>query len=279
MSALTERALTELLLTGGVCGVLGVQVVLRRLAFFTETLGHVTFLGIVAAAVVGADIKIGAGIAAVGAVAVMGRGGVASRSHHQRSGAMLSGALALGVVLISTRPGFSKDLSAALVGSPLTAGTGDITVAAITAVLVAVTLTLAHKELVLAAFDPSVTRALGYPTRLIDGGLLALLAVTVVTAVPAVGATLPLALLVGPAASALLWTRRIIPATLMGGVLGAASGAAGLALSLHYRVATAAGTAVICGALFIVAATTTLVGRARRPDFTDRPQVCDATAT
>ncbi|GAA0334147.1 hypothetical protein NE235_13960 [Actinoallomurus spadix] len=65
------------------------------------------------------------------------------------------------------------------------------------------------------------------------------------------------------------------PATL----LGAAGGAAGLAVSLHYRVATAAGTAVICGALFIVAATTTLVGRARRPDFADRPQVCDATAT
>jgi zinc/manganese transport system permease protein len=54
---------------------------------------------------------------------------------------------------------------------------------------------------VLAAFDPTTIRALGFRAHLIDGALLTLLAVTVVTAVPAVGATLPLALLVGPAAS------------------------------------------------------------------------------
>jgi ABC-type Mn2+/Zn2+ transport system permease subunit len=100
---------------------------------------------------------------------------------------------ALGVVLISAQPGISKDLTAALVGSPLIVGTGDI------AVIVA------------------------------RGGLATLLAVTVVTAVPAVGATLPLALLVGPAAAALLWTRRIVPATVLGGLLGAAAGAADLA--------------------------------------------------
>ncbi|GAA4605427.1 metal ABC transporter permease [Actinoallomurus liliacearum] len=276
MSALTGRALAELILVGAVCGVLGVQVVLRRLAFFSETLGHVIFLGVIVATMAGTDVKVGAGLAAVGAVAVMGRSGLASRRHHQRSGVVVSGALALGVVLISARPGFSKDLTAALVGSPLTAGTGDIAAATGVTVLVAVALTIGHKELTLAAFDPVVTRALGYRTRLIDGGLLALLAVTVVTAVPAVGATLPLALLVGPAASALLWTRRILPATLLGGLLGAATGAAGLAISLHYRIATAAGTAVICGTLFALAATTSTLTTRSTPA---RQRACDATAT
>ena len=268
MSALTGRALTELLLVGALCGVLGVQTVLRRLAFFTHTVGHISLLGIVAATVAGLDIKIGAALAATGAVAVMGRGGIASRRQHQHSGVLVSGALALSVVLISAQPGFSKDLTAALVGSPLTAGTGDITVAAVITVLVATILTLGHKEFVFAAFDPVTTRSLGYRTRLIDGALLTLLAATIVTAVPAVGATLPLALLVGPAAGALLWTRRIVPATVLGGLLGAASGAAGLAVSLHYRVATAAGTAVICGALFAVAAAT---GRLTVPRCNGQP--------
>lgn len=45
-------------------------------------------------------------------------------------------------------------------------------------------------------------------------------------------APLQLVLLVGPAASALLWTRRILPATLLGGLLSATTGAAGLAVSL-----------------------------------------------
>jgi ABC-type Mn2+/Zn2+ transport system permease subunit len=53
------------------------------------------------------------------------------------------------------------------------------------AVLVAGVLTLGHKELVLAAFDPVAMRALGYRTRPADGGLLALAGLTVVTAVPA----------------------------------------------------------------------------------------------
>lgn len=256
MGGFAGRALAELVLTGSVCGVLGVQVVLRRLAFFTETLGHVAFLGIVVAAVIGTDAKLGAAAVVAIAVAAMGRGGAAARSPHQQSGVMVSGAPALGVVLISAQPGFSRDLTAALVGSPLAVGTGDITVAAAMAVVVSVVLTLGHKELTLAAFDPTAIRALGYRARLIDGGLLALLGATVVTAVPAVGATLPLALLVGPAASALLWTRRVVPATLLGGLLGAACAVAGLVVSLHYRVATAAGAAVICGAVFALATAT-----------------------
>jgi ABC-type Mn2+/Zn2+ transport system permease subunit len=265
MGGFAGRALVELALVGAVCGVLGVQVVLRRLAFFTETLGHIAFLGIVAATVIEVDVKIGAGVAAVSAVAVMARGGIASRWHHQHSGVMVSGALALGVVLICAQPGFSKDLTAALVGSPLTVESGDIAVAAGVAVLVAVVLTLGHKELVLAAFDPDAMRALGYRTRLIDGGLLALVGLTVVTAVPAVGSTLPLALLAGPAAAALLWMRRLVPATLLGGLLGATSAAMGLAISLHYRVATSAGVAVICGFLFALAVTTGSFARGRQP--------------
>jgi manganese/iron transport system permease protein len=281
MSALTGRALTELLLVGALCGVLGVQMVLRRLSFFTHTVGHISLLGIVAATVAGLDIKIGAAFAATGAVAVMGRGGIASRRQHQRSGVLVSGALALSVVLISAQPGFSKDLTAALVGSPLTVGAGDIITAAVIAVIVATVLTLGHKELVLAAFDPVTTRSLGYRTRLIDAALLTLLAATIVTAVPAVGATLPLALLVGPAAAALRWTRGIAPATVLGGLLGAAAGAAGLAVSLHYRVATAAGTAIICGALFAVAVITGHLTDPRRdrPPLTGRQESYDAMGT
>lgn len=79
MGGFAGRALVELVLTGVVCGVLGVQVVLRRLAFFTKSLGHVTFLGIVAASITQVDVKIGAGVAAMAAVALIGRGGVASR--------------------------------------------------------------------------------------------------------------------------------------------------------------------------------------------------------
>jgi ABC-type Mn2+/Zn2+ transport system permease subunit len=263
MDGFGERAALELVLTGATCGGLGVQVVLRRLAFFTETLGHIVFLGIVAATVVGSDIELGAALTAAAAVTLVGRGGVESGRHGQNSGVLVSGALALGVVLISTRQGFSRDLTAALLGSPLTVTSGDVATAALVATGVAVTLVAAHKELLLSAFDPAVTRALGYPARVIDTGLLALLAVTVVTAAPAIGATLPLALLVGPAAAALLWTRRVIPATVLGGVFGAGLATAGLQLSLHYRFAASATSAALSGTLFLATAGATSLLRHR----------------
>ncbi|WP_425455111.1 metal ABC transporter permease [Actinoallomurus bryophytorum] len=106
--------------------------------------------------------------------------------------------------------------------------------------------------MLLAAFDPVGVRALGYPAWLVYLGLPAMLAITVVTAAPAVGATLPLALLVGPAATALLWTRRAVPATVLGGLLGAFAAVTGLELSLHFRLAASATVAVVCGGLFLV---------------------------
>jgi ABC-type Mn2+/Zn2+ transport system permease subunit len=57
---------------------------------------------------------------ALATVAVMSRDGVASRRHQQHACVMASGALALGVVLISVQLGSSRDLTAVLVGSPRT---------------------------------------------------------------------------------------------------------------------------------------------------------------
>jgi len=43
-----HRATAEVLLAGGLAGLIGVQVVLRRLSFFTMALTHATFPGVVA---------------------------------------------------------------------------------------------------------------------------------------------------------------------------------------------------------------------------------------
>ena len=48
-----RRALVEAVLVGALCGVVGVHVVLRRLPFFTVTVAHATFPGVVLAAIIG----------------------------------------------------------------------------------------------------------------------------------------------------------------------------------------------------------------------------------
>ena len=61
------------------------------------------------------------------------------------------------------------------------------------------------------AFDPQHARAIGLPVRLLHYGLLALVSLTVVAALQAVGIILAIAFLIAPGATAFLWVRRFGP--------------------------------------------------------------------
>ena len=116
-----RRALLEAVMVGGLCGAVGVHVLLRRLPFFTMALGHATFPGVVLAALLG--ISLFAGAAAFGAVVVVVVALLGARDRVDDTSAVgvtLSGAFALGVLLLSAQAGFTRDLTAYLVGSFVT---------------------------------------------------------------------------------------------------------------------------------------------------------------
>ena len=195
---------------GAVCGVVGVHVVLRGLSFFTMAMTHATFPGVVLAAIVGIDLLLGSGL--FGILVVLGVAWLSSRPRSDPSaavGVVLSAGFALGVVLLSARAGFTRDLSAYLVGSILTVRPSDLVKTAVVLVVVLVVLAAVGKELVFGAFDRGGLVALGYPVRRLDLLLLLLIEVTVVISVPAVGTILAVALVVAPAATARLWCDRV----------------------------------------------------------------------
>jgi len=239
-----RRALLEAVMVGGLCGAVGVHVLLRRLPFFTMALGHATFPGVVLAALLG--ISLFAGAAAFGAVVVVVVALLGARDRVDDTSAVgvtLSGAFALGVLLLSAQAGFSRDLTAYLVGSIITVQVGAAVLAALAAL---------HKELVLGAFDRGGLAALGYPVLALDVVLLLLIEATVVTSIPAVGTILAVALIVAPAATARLWTERLRATMALAAVLGATSGVVGLAISLQWRVAAGATIVLVAAALFAV---------------------------
>jgi ABC-type Mn2+/Zn2+ transport system permease subunit len=83
--------------------------------------------------------------------------------------------------------------------------------------------------------------------------LLALLAVTTVVSLQTVGVTLVVAMLVTPAATAYLLTRRLPPMMAVAALVGAGSGVVGLYLSYYLSVASGAAIVLVCTALFILA--------------------------
>ena len=246
-----RRALLEAVMVGGLCGVVGVHVLLRRLPFFTMALGHATFPGVVLAALLGINLLLGAALFGVVVVVVVALLGARERVDDTSAvGVTLSGAFALGVLLLSAQAGFSRDLTAYLVGSVVTVQPGDLAATAAVGVLVLGVLAALHKELVLGAFDRAGLAALGYPVLALDVALLLLIEATVVTSIPAVGTILAVALIVAPAAAARLWTERLRATMAVAAVLGAASGVIGLAISLQWRVAAGATIALVAAALF-----------------------------
>lgn len=259
---MTGRALLEAMLGGAVAGAVGVHVVLRRLPFFAMTVSHGTFPGVVVASLAGTSLLLGGWAFALAIVLVTAALGTVGRiDDNSAVGVVLAGSFGLGALLISTQPGFTKDLAAFLVGSIVTVTAADVVATATVGAAVLLVLGMMHKEIVFGAFDRTGAAAAGYSTTRIDVVVLLCVAATVVTLVPAVGVILAVALLVTPAATARLWCDRLVPTILVSAAIGGLSGAAGLAVSRQWDVAAGASIVLVASAGFAVSLVLTRVRR------------------
>ncbi|WP_307813036.1 metal ABC transporter permease [Micromonospora coerulea] len=247
------RALVEAVAVGVLTGLVGVHVVLRRLSFFTMTMAHATFPGVVAASILGINIYLGGVVAGLlTAAAVAGLARTRGQEATAATGVILSAGFALGVALVATQNGFSRDLSAFLVGSILTVTTENLVVTIVLLALTAVALAVGGRHLLYVGFDPAGARAAGHRVRLLDLALLLLVDLVVVAIVPAVGTILALALIVAPAAAARAWTDRLAPMTALAATLGAGSAVAGLWLSRLWDVAAGGSISLTAAAVLLV---------------------------
>jgi ABC-type Mn2+/Zn2+ transport system permease subunit len=248
-----HRAVAEVILVGALTGLIGVQVVVRRLSFFTMALTHATFPGVVAASIIGVNLLLGGVV--TGAVVALGVAALTRRRGQDAAaatGVLVSGGFALGAALVATQSGFSRDLSSFLVGSILTVSASDLVVTAGVLAVVALVLLLCARPLLYAGFDPVGARASGIRAGGWDVVLLLTIVLVVVTVVPAVGTILALSLIVAPAAAARLWSDRLPVATALAIVFAIASGLTGLYVSSRWNVAAGASISLAATAVLVL---------------------------
>jgi len=259
-----QRALLVTLLLAVAAGLLGTWIVLRRLAFFAHAVGSATFPGLVVAGPWGIApplAALGAGLGFAGLLSRMTRRGAASAD--AATGLLLTGALALGAILASDVYRAGSGVDRLLFGTLLGLGDGDLALAAAAAIAaVGATAVLARTWLA-TGFDPPGAEALGIRAARGDWLLLALLAVSVVAVLPAVGALLVSTLLVVPAATARLLTDSL--GTLLAAAVGLAAleGVGGLLLAYHLDLPPGPAIAVVGGGAFGLAALATATRRPR----------------
>ncbi|MBL8057775.1 MAG: metal ABC transporter permease [Anaerolineales bacterium] len=237
-------------LVGLTCAVLGVYVVLRRMAFIGDALAHTILPGVVAAYLAGWNLTLGA--LAAGLLTALGIGWFARRQALREDtaiGILFTGMFALGILLMSTVRSF-RDFSHILFGNILGVTAGDLWLMAGVTALVLAALWLFDKELELTSFDPTHAEAIGLRADLIRYGLLGLLALTVVTGIQVVGVVLTSALLITPAAAASLLTNRLPRMMALAAGVAVSAGILGLYVSYYFDVASGASIVLACTAFF-----------------------------
>ncbi len=237
--AFMTRGLLAALIVGVLCPVLGAYVVLRGMAFFGDALAHIILPGVVIAYLLGWPLGVGALI--TGVLAAIGIGALSQRKEIKEDTAMgviFAGAFALGIALLSTQRSYAVDLSHILFGNLLGVSVGDLWLMAGLAAVVFLLVVAFYKEFLVLSFDPVLAVTLRLPVVFLKNLLLVLIAVVIVTSLQAVGVALVLAMLVTPAASAYLLTRRLPTMMVLGAALGAAGSVVGLYLSFYANIAS-----------------------------------------
>jgi manganese/iron transport system permease protein len=247
------RSLLALIMVSVVCAVMGSFVVVKGMAFIGDALAHASFGGVAAAFVLGGSIYLGAAIAAIltslGIVFVSRRAGL---RFDTAIGVIFVGAFALGIAIVSRQEGYIVDLFSFVFGNVLGVGKDDLLLIAAVGATVLVLVAVFYKELLFTAYDPAMAAAAGLPVAAMQYGLLALIALTIVISLKAVGIVLVVAMLVTPAATAQLLVRRLHLIMAVGAGVGIVSSVVGLYLSYHADVAASAAVVLTATVIFLL---------------------------
>jgi len=252
------------------CSLVGVFLVLRRMAMMSDAISHTVLLGIVVAFFLVQDLgsplliisAAATGVLTISLVEVLNKTRLVKED--AAIGLVFPALFSIAVILISRfAANVHLDSDAVLLGELAFApfdrfevfgvdvGPKALVVMGVILLLNLLFIVLFYKELKLATFDAGLAATLGFAPGLIHYGLMALVSVTAVGAFDAVGSILVVAMMVGPAAAAYLLTDHLPRMLGLSALIGVASAVSGYWLA-HWLDASIAGSmATMIGVLFL----------------------------
>ena len=243
-------------LAGGLCGLIGVYVVLRRMAYIGHGLSHAIFGGAVASYVMSINFFLGASV--WGFVSAM----LISLTTRKRKigadaaiGIITTASFAVGIALISRYKTFTRSFDAALFGNILGVGQGDLIAVASVTIAVVVIVVVGYKYLLFATFEPEVARYYGVPTGWVDTMFSLILAGAIVVSLQVLGVTLIASAIVIPPVVARLLTNDFGKMVWLSAGIGAFCGLGGVYVSYYVDVSSGATVVLFSAALFVLVLT------------------------
>jgi manganese/iron transport system permease protein len=227
--------------------------VLKGWSLIGDAISHAVLPGVVLAYIIGLPLIFGAFVAGMTCALVTGY--IDENTRVKRDtvmGVVFSGMFGLGIVLY-TKIESDVHLDHILFGNMLGVGASDLITTGVIALVVTALIAFYWRDLLLHAFDEQQARALGLNVRMLHFGLLAVISLTVVAALKAVGIILAIAFLVAPGAIAFLITRSFGAMLFTSIAIALFSSTAGVYASFFIDSAPAPTIVLIMTILFIIA--------------------------
>jgi ABC-type Mn2+/Zn2+ transport system permease subunit len=244
------HALIAVVLLALACGPLSVWILLYRQSYAAESIAHAALPGLVLASLAGIPLLLGAGAGLlVAAIAVAIAQRLRGVGADLAVAVVVTSLLGLGT-LLALSPEVPPRLGELLFGDPLSVTDGDLVASGALAIAVLGALAALHRSLALAGFDAQSARSLGASPARIETALLAVLALTTLVAIQALGNLLVVAALIAPGAAALRVARGLRSALLLGAALALVGGIGGLYASYYLDIAAGAAIALAAIAVF-----------------------------
>ena len=206
------RGLIVATLVGGLCGLIGVYIVLRRMSYIGHGLSHAVFGGAVVSFVIDINFFIGASVwGFISAVLINLTTRKKKIGADAAIGIITTASFALGIALISRFKGFTRSFDAALFGNILVVTQSDVVAIIVVAIATVIIVIVGYKYFLFTTFDSEVAPFYGVPVGWIDTLFALILAAVIVVSMQILGVTLIASAIVIPPVVA-----RLLPTTSTG---------------------------------------------------------------
>lgn len=241
-------------LVGGICALIGVYIVLRRMSYIGHGLSHAVFGGAVVSTVMQWNFYIGAG--AWGFLSVLLINAVSRKKKvgaDAAIGVITTASFAVGVAIISRYRKFTKSFEATLFGNILGVTTEDLWIIAIVVVISALLIFVFYRQFLFTTFDAEVARIYGVPVDWVERLFSLILAAVIIVSMQVMGVTMIAAGIIMPAVTARVLTDNFNKMVFLSILLGVLGGTLGMYTSFYFDVSSGATIVLVAAGFFVIA--------------------------
>ncbi|EOB9070437.1 metal ABC transporter permease [Staphylococcus aureus] len=240
-----NRALITSIIVGIVCGTVGSLIVLRGLSLMGDAMSHAVLPGVALSFLFGIPMFVGALI--TGMIASIFIGYITSSSKTKPDAAIgisFTAFLASGIIIISLI-NTTTDLYHILFGNLLAITNSAFLTTIVIGSIVLILIIIFYRPLMISTFDPTFSRMSGLNTMLLHYFVMLLLSLVTVASIQTVGIILVVALLITPASTAFLISKKLYSMMIIASLISVISSIVGLYYSYIYNIPSGA-TIVLC---------------------------------